>query len=131
MGARRTASAVFLGILVLGTSWAVIVATAGAVGPGFRTMAMVHVETSPVASAVAFDDASKEAGSFLVERDSVSLEVPWAMTVDRFLRLYHLENNQSAKSALEAQLGAVRPELMLVEGTRLKFALTPSERGSP
>ena len=117
-------------LLVVGVSWTVIAASADAVGPGFRRAAMVQIETSPSGSTLAFDDATDEAGSFLIARDSVSIEVPWTMTVDQLLRLYHLENNQSAKLALEAQFGGVDLGQVLPEGTRLKFALTPSERGA-
>ena len=114
-----------VGLMVL---WAVLDSVAGAVGPGLRSGAMVYVETGARGSEVAFDDGSSEAALFLGARDSVSVVTPWEMTVDELLRLYHLENNASAREALSETVGASGPDDRVPSGTRLRFALTPATR---
>ena len=114
-----------VGLLVL---WAVLDSVAEAVGPRLRSGAMVYVETSPLGSEVAFDDGSGEAALFLGARDSVSVVTPWEMTVDELLRLYHLENNASAREVISETVGASDPSDRIPPGTRLRFALTPATR---
>jgi hypothetical protein len=119
--------AVALGLALAALLWVVLDAVAGAAGPGLRAAAMVHTDTRAAGSRVTFDDASREAAAFLGDRDSVSVVVPWDMTLDELLRLYHLENNASARQSLvDAVGGPLAPGDRVPEGTRIRFALTPS-----
>ena len=126
---RRTglvwaALAVLLGVGGMAT----LMTVARTVGPDLRGVAMVETSVNPVGSVVPFDDASPEAASFLAARDSAEVTVPWTMTVGEFLGLYHLENSQSARTALEEQLGVVNEDEVLREGSAVSLVLTP-ERG--
>ena len=98
---------------------------AEALGPGLRRAGMVVTETGPTGSMVPFDDASERAAAFLADRDSVAIVVPWTMTARDLLRLYHLENNLSARAALIEELGAEDLDAVLAEGTPVSFILTP------
>lgn len=122
---RWIAAALALALIVL--LWVVLDAVAGAVGPGIRAAALVHTDQRAAGSRVTFDDASREAAAFLGDRDSVTVVVPWDMTFDDLLRLYHLENNASARQSLiDAVGGSPAPGDAVAEGTRIRFALTPS-----
>lgn len=94
-------------------------------GPVLRGAAMVTTETSPAASAVSFDDASRMAAAFMASRDTATVIVPWAMTAREVLRLYHLENNLSARAALLEKLGVADLETVLAEGSSFSFVLSP------
>ena len=99
---------------------------ASALGPRVRRAGMVVTETSPAGSMVAFDDASARAAAFLADRDSVVVVVPWTMDARDLLRLYHLENNLSARAALLDQLGIEELDAVLPEGTAISLVLTPA-----
>lgn len=101
-----------------------------ALGPALREAAMVSTETSPVASVVSFDDASELAAAFLAGRDTATVAAPWDMTARDVLRLYHLENNQSARAALLEQLGVADLDAVLPRGSSFSFVLSP-ERLEP
>lgn len=103
-----------------------VVALARTAGPAVRRAGMVVTETDPSGSAVAFDDASGRAAAFLAERDSVEVVVPWTMQARDLLRLYHLENNSSARTALLEQLGIAEPDATVPAGTTLSLVLTPA-----
>lgn len=113
------------GSLFMGLLWVFTGSIARAAGPSLRSAALVYVDEDPAGSRLEFDDGSAEAVSFLGARDSVTAVVPWDMTAGAFLRLYHLENNRSAREALQA-VGASAPGALLPEGTRLRFSLTPA-----
>lgn len=120
--AGRSAAAVAAGIVayLLGQ----------ALGPAVRKVAMVSTETSPLASVVTFNDASELAAAFMASRDTATVAVPWDMTARDVLRLYHLENNQSARTALLEQLGVADLEAVLPQGSSFSFVLSP-ERLEP
>ena len=101
-----------------------------AAGPGLRRAAMTASETSPTGSVVSFDDASRMAAAFLAGRDTVAVAFPWTMSARDVLRLYHLENNLSARSALFEQLGASDLDMVLPRGSTFVFVLSP-ERLEP
>ncbi len=101
-----------------------------ATGPRLRRLAMVTTETSPVGSQVSFDDASRLTAEFLAGRDTTTIAVPWTMTARAVLRLYHLENNLSARAALREQLGVADLDALLSEGWSFSFVLSP-ERLDP
>lgn len=101
-----------------------------AFGPTLRGAAMVTTETSPAASLVLFDDAARAAAAFMADRDTAIVEVRWAMTAREVLRLYHLENNLSARAALLEQLGVADLDAELPEGSSFSFVLSP-ERLEP
>ena len=98
---------------------------ARAVGPAVRRSGMIFAETGPAGSAVVFDDASGRAAAFLAERDSVEVVVPWTMRARDLLRIYHLENNSSARTALLEQLGIAELDATVPAGTSLSLVLTP------
>lgn len=101
-----------------------------AFGPALRGAAMVTTATSPAASVVAFDDASRTAAAFMAGRDTATVRVRWPTTARELLRLYHLENNLSARAALLEQLGVADLETVLPEGSSFSFVLSP-ERLEP
>lgn len=94
-------------------------------GPALRGAAMVTTETSPAASVVSFDDASRMTNAFMTSRDTATVIVPWAMTAREVLSLYHLGNNQSARAALLEQLGVADLETVLAEESSFSFVLSP------
>ncbi|NNF27467.1 MAG: hypothetical protein HKN73_09625 [Gemmatimonadetes bacterium] len=114
------------GSLFVALLWVLTGSIAGSAGPSLRSASLVYVDEDPVGSQLEYDDGSAEAASFLGARDSVTAVVPWDMTAQAFLRLYHLENNRSAREALQPA-GASAPEALLSEGTRLRFSLTPAQ----
>jgi hypothetical protein len=63
-------------------------------------------------------------GALFEDRDSVTIVVPRSMRVSEFLSLYHLENNASARSALERQLGASAWDDVLEKDARVTLRLT-------
>lgn len=99
---------------------------ARSVGAGVRTAGMVVTDTDPAGSMVAFDDASARAAAFLAERDSVEVVAPWTLPARDLLRIYHLENNRSARAALLEQLGIAELDAVVPEGTALSLVLTPA-----
>lgn len=101
-----------------------------AFGPALRGAAMVTTATSPAASVVAFDDASRTAAAFMAGRDTATVRVRRPTTARELLRLYHLENNLSARAALLEQLGVADLETVLPEGSSFSFVLSP-ERLEP
>lgn len=101
-----------------------------AFGPVLREAAMVSTETSPLASVVSFNDASELAATFMAGRDTATVAAPWDMTARDVLRLYHLENNQSARAALLEQLGVADLDAVLPRGSSFSFVLSP-ERLEP
>ncbi|MGH7555390.1 MAG: hypothetical protein ACREMQ_20505 [Longimicrobiales bacterium] len=92
-------------------------------GSRVREAALIADPSAEPAATLRYTDAPHSA-SFFDERDSVSVRVPWDMTVSEFLSLYHLENNADARAALERQLGMSRPEDLLKEGDQVAFRLT-------
>ena len=114
------------GGLFLALLWILTGSVADSAGPAVRSVALVYSDEDPAGSLLEYDDGSAEAASFLGARDSVTALVPWDMTAQAFLRLYHLENNRSAGEALQAA-GASAPDDLLLEGTRLRFSLTPAQ----
>lgn len=111
---------------VLAAALFAVFALARSVGPGVRAAGMVVTAADPAGSTVAFDDASAQASAFLAERDSVEVVAPWTMPARDLLRIYHLENNRSARTALLEQLGIVKLDAVVPEGTALSLALTPA-----
>ncbi len=112
--------------LATGAAMLTVFTVARAVGPAVRRAGMVVAETGPAGSAVAFDDASGRAAAFLAERDSVEVVVPWTMLARDLLRIYHLENNSSARAALLGQLGIGELDATVPAGTTLSLVLTPA-----
>ena len=112
--------------LASATALLTVLTVARALGPGVRAAGMVVTETGPAGSMVAFDDASPRASAFLAERDSVEVVAPWSMSARDLLRIYHLENNRSARTALLEQLGIAELDAVVPEGTTLSLVLTPA-----
>ncbi|HEX9885001.1 MAG TPA: hypothetical protein VGA70_00860 [Longimicrobiales bacterium] len=105
-------------------------AFASLLGPRVRRAVLVEVDVSPVGSEPAFTDAPGEAARFFADRDSVTVRIPWDMTVADFLGLYHLETNPSAREALRTQIGAVADADVLREGDEVTLTLTATRPGS-
>lgn len=124
-GAAHIARGAFLALAVA-AGLLTVFTLARTVGPAVRGAGMVVTETDPAGSEVAFDDASGRAAAFLAERDSVNIVVPWTMQARDLLRIYHLENNSSARTALLEQLGIAGPGATVPAGTTLSFVLTPA-----
>ena len=97
------------GMVLAALLWVLTGPIAASVGPSVRSIALVYADESPEGSLLEYDDGSNEAASFLGARDSVTVVVPWDMSSRAFLRLYHLENNRSAREALDA-IGASTPD---------------------
>ena len=112
--------------LVFAAALLTVFSLARAVGPAVRRAGMVVAETDPAGSVVAFDDASGRAAAFLAERDSVEVVVPWTMRARDLLRIYHLENNSTARTALLDQLGIAELDATVPAGTTLSLVLTPA-----
>ena len=126
-GAALLAGGAFV-TLALTAALLTVFTLARALGPAVRRAGMVVTETGPAGSAVAFDDASGRAAAFLAERDSVEVVVPWAMRARDLLRIYHLENNSSARAALLDQLGIGELDGTLPVGATLSLVLTPARQ---
>lgn len=109
---------------VVGT---LVLALAARVGGGLRSAVLLDLDVAPPSRALQLSDASPLADRFFALRDSVTAPVPWTMTRARFLSLYHLENNRSARAALSTQLGASAPDDVLPEGGSVTFLLTAGE----
>lgn len=118
--------------LFLGSATAVLVAAvvsglAALLGEPVRRAAILSLDESPPTEALRLADDSPEAAAFFMERDSVEVVVPWDMTVAELLALYHLDNNASARAALEADLGVTESEDLVHEGDAFSFVLTVRE----
>lgn len=109
-------------------AFTVVLGLAALLGERARDYALIADRAAPPATALSFTDAPQSA-AFFGDRDSVRVRVPRDMTVAEFLGLYHLETNQSARAALERQLGVAEPDDPLQEGDEVTFALT-ARRGS-
>ncbi len=92
-------------------------------GVPVRRAAFIADRASAPAAELRYTEAPQSA-AFFEDRDSVTVRVPWDMSVGEFLSLYHLENNASARAALERQLGASRIKDPLREGDEISFRLT-------
>jgi hypothetical protein len=93
-------------------------------GEGFREAVLVEVDVSPAGAEPTFSDAPLEAARFFADRDTVTVSIPRDMTVSEFLALYHLENNEAARTAIREQVGAASPGDLLREGDRVTVPLT-------
>lgn len=118
------------GALVVAVGVLLFLGLASLLGPSIRRAVLVEVDVSPAGSEPAFTDAPVEAARFFADRDSVTVRIPWDMTVADFLGLYHLETNPSAREALRAQLGAVADADVLREGDQVTVTLTTTRPGS-
>ena len=98
------------------------------VGPSLRSSALVMEEAPPPDLALNYTDAPA-AGPFFEARDTVTVRVPWDMTVAGFLSFYHLDNNPDARRALREQLDAGQDADLLREGDEVTFNLT-ARRGT-
>jgi hypothetical protein len=114
-------------VLVIGV--VLFLGLASLLGAGIRRAVLINVDVSPAGSEPAFTDAPEEAARFFADRDSVTVRIPWDMTVADFLGLYHLETNPSARAALRNQLGAVADSDILREGDRVTVNLTATRPG--
>ena len=118
--------------LFLGSTFAVLVAVvvfgvAALLGEPVRRAAILSLDDAPPNEPLRLSDASPEAAAFFLERDSVEVIVPWDMTVSELLALYHLDNNASARKALEEQLGATEGTDPVRQGDAFSFVLTARE----
>lgn len=112
----------------LAASGAVLAFGAAAlVGEPLRRAAILHLDDAPPSRPVPLSDATPAAATFFLERDSVTVVVPWDMSVRELLGLYHLDNNVSARDALETQLGVARGDDRVREGQVFSFVLTVRE----
>ena len=116
-----------LGSTLVMLGFVVVLGAAAAIGEPVRRAALLSLDDEPPVESLPLSDTSPEASSFFLERDSVTLRVPWDMTVAELLTLYHLENNTSARQALRDRFGAVEAGDRLQEGSELSFVLTARE----
>ena len=117
----------FLAIPLAALSAAVVFGVAALVGDPVRKAAVLSLDDDPPDQILQLSDASAGSAAFFAERDSVLVTVPWDMTVGELLALYHLDNNASARAALETQLGVAEGTDPLERGQALTFALTARE----
>jgi hypothetical protein len=96
-------------------------------GEPLRGSALVATDAALPDAALTYSDAP-EAGRFFDARDTVTVSVPWSMSVTEFLALYHLENNADARTALRDQLGANAGD-RLEKGAQVSFRLTERRPG--
>jgi uncharacterized membrane protein len=92
-------------------------------GDTVRDAALIEVPATAPDAALTYTDAP-DGEVFFADRDSVTVRIPWDMTVGDFLSLYHLENNASARTALAEQLSARGDEARLKKGDEVGFRLT-------
>lgn len=92
-------------------------------GATARDGALVLAEAPLPEDGLTYSDAP-DAGRFFDARDTVTVSVPWPMTVAEFLSVYHLENNADARRALREQLGAESDAHPLARGAEVTFHLT-------
>ena len=116
-----------LGSALVTLGLVVVLGAAAALGEPVRRAALLSLDEEPPADPLPLSDTAPEAAAFFLERDSVTVRVPWDMTVAELLTLYHLENNASARQALRDRFGAVEATDRLVEGAELSFVLTARE----
>lgn len=91
--------------------------------PRVREVAMVVSDGAPALSMIEFDER-KDRAAFLVERDSVVLQVPSDMPYrslrDQLDGLYHSQENQSLGEELRRQLDRQNQDTITIRaGTRL------------
>jgi hypothetical protein len=92
-------------------------------GEPVRASALVATDAPLPDAALTYADAP-DAGRFFDARDTVTVTVPWNMTVAEFLALYHMENNADARRALREQHAADGEADRLEAGTEVSFHLT-------
>lgn len=110
LGAVLAALTIALGLASLAGAWT-------------RSGLLVPEEAPLPETALTYTDAP-DAGRFFDTRDTVTVTVPWPMTVAEFLALYHLENNAGARQALREQLAVRSDADPLERGAQLSFHLT-------
>jgi hypothetical protein len=112
-------------IVLAGSALALVVVLglAALLGDHVRGAVLIADRNAPPAPALTYTDAPQSA-AFFEARDSVTVRIPWDMTVSEFLSLYHLENNAAARAALARDLGASARDDLLREGDEVSFRLT-------
>lgn len=119
----RVPAAVVVGIGAFVVGLVAVLGLASLVGEPVRNAVLLETDVSPADSELRFSDAPAEAAAFFAVRDSVSVRVPWDMTVGDFLAVYHLEAHDGVREALGSQLGAWALDDPLREGERVRLAL--------
>lgn len=119
-----TGGGVVAGGAVLAAGLLLVLGLSALGGEAVRNALLVEVDHGLTGSEPTYSDAPAEAASFFADRDSVTVRVPWDMSVGEFLALYHLETNPSARAALRDQLGALADGDPLREGDRVTLRLT-------
>ncbi len=117
----------FLAIPLAALSAAVVFGVAALAGDPVRKAAGLSLEEDPPDQSLRLSEASGGSGARFAERGSGLGTVPWDMTVGELLALYHLDNNASARAALETQLGVAEGTDALERGQAFTFALTARE----
>lgn len=113
-------------VVAAGIGLVVAQGLASVVGDWARRGALVSVRTDPAGSVPRYSDATAGAAAFFAERDTVAVHIPYDMTVEHFLSLYHQVNNAGARRALREQLGAANDSDWLRAGDRVTVPLTVS-----
>jgi hypothetical protein len=120
---RSNAIAVAAAAAVVAVALTAVLGLQTLLGDTVRDAALIEVAASAPDAVLAYTDAP-DGELFFADRDSVTVRVPWDMTVGDFLSLYHLENNASARTALAEQLNARGDEARLKKGDEVGFRLT-------
>lgn len=106
----------------------VVLGLATLLGARLRDHGLIADRAAAAPTSLSFTDAPRSA-AFFEARDSVTVRVPWDMTLGEFLSLYHLENNAGARAALQRRLGVAASDDVLREGEEVSFGLT-ARRGA-
>ena len=115
-----------VGLALFGVAVVLTWAVADRVGDPARGVLLIETETDPGGSLLVFEDGQAEAGDFFADRDTARIVTRRSMTLRDLIRLYHLDNNPGALSALEEALGTSDPLALIPEGTEITVPVTPA-----